>query len=81
MGYWSRSSRVVPKAETVSPTAYFTSRKRCGPSVAPGFLRHSLPGQQLLLPVDMREWLPEGDLVYFISDVVDTLDRSAFHAP
>ena len=37
--------------------------------------------QQLLLPVDMREWLPEGDLAYFISDMVDTLDLSAFHAP
>ncbi len=29
----------------------------------------------------MREWLPAGDLAYFISDVVDTLDLSAFHAP
>ena len=29
----------------------------------------------------MREWLPEGDLAYFISDMVDTLDLSAFHAP
>ena len=38
-------------------------------------------GQQLLLPVDMREWLPAGDLAYFISDVVDTLDLSTFHAP
>src|SRR5712692_3264922 len=33
--------------------------------------------QQLLLPPDMRQWLPEGDLALFISDVVDELDLSA----
>jgi transposase len=33
--------------------------------------------QRLLLPPDLREWLPEGDLALFISDVVDTLDLSA----
>jgi hypothetical protein len=27
----------------------------------------------LLLPVDMREWLPEDDLVYVVLDVVATL--------
>ena len=30
--------------------------------------------QQLLLPPDMRQWLPEGDLALFISDVMDELD-------
>ena len=30
--------------------------------------------QRLLLPPDMREWLPERHLAYFILDVVDTLD-------
>src|SRR5205807_2502427 len=29
--------------------------------------------QQLLLPPDMRQWLPEGDLALFISDVVNVL--------
>ena len=33
--------------------------------------------QQLLLPPDMRQWLPEGDLALFISDVVEELDLSA----
>lgn len=33
--------------------------------------------QRLLLPPDLREWLPEGDLALFISDLVDTLDLSA----
>jgi transposase len=33
--------------------------------------------QRLLLPPDLREWLPEGDLAWFISDLVDTLDLSA----
>jgi transposase len=34
------------------------------------------PEQQLLLPPDLREWLPEGHLALFISDVVDELDLS-----
>jgi transposase len=32
--------------------------------------------QQLLLPPDLREWLPEDDLAWFISDTVDQLDLS-----
>ena len=35
-----------------------------------------LPDQVLLLPPSMRDWLPEGHLVYFILDVVDGLDLS-----
>jgi len=36
--------------------------------------------QQYLLPPDMREWVPEGHLIWFLSDVVDSLDLSAiFH--
>jgi transposase len=35
--------------------------------------------QRLLLPPDMREWLPEGDLALFLSDVVDALDLSAIY--
>jgi transposase len=35
--------------------------------------------QPLLLPPDLREWLPEGDLALFISDVVDALDLSAIY--
>lgn len=42
--------------------------------------KHFLPydmGQVLLLPPDMRDWLPREHLVWFISDVVDTaLDLS-----
>ena len=34
----------------------------------------------MLLPEAMQDWLPEGHLAYFISDTVDTLDLSAFHA-
>jgi len=33
--------------------------------------------QLLLLPPDMRQWLPEGHLVYFILDTVGELDLSA----
>ena len=38
------------------------------------------PGQSLLLPPSVDECLPSGHLAYFISDTVDTLDLSAFHA-
>jgi transposase len=34
--------------------------------------------QPLLLPVDMREWLPEDDLVFVVLDAVATLDLGAF---
>jgi hypothetical protein len=34
--------------------------------------------QRLLLPVDMREWLPEDDLAFVVLDAVATLDLSEF---
>lgn len=37
------------------------------------------PNQLLLLPPDMRQWLPEDDLSYFIMDVVNELDLSAIY--
>jgi hypothetical protein len=38
------------------------------------------PQQQRLLLDALQDWLPEGHLAYFISDSVDSLDLSAFHA-
>ncbi len=39
------------------------------------------PGQLLLLPESIQDWLPEGHLAHLISDTVDTLDlSSAFRA-
>ena len=38
------------------------------------------PNQTLLLPPSVSEWLPEDHLAHVISDTVDTLDLSAFHA-
>lgn len=35
------------------------------------------PDQLFLLPPALREWLPDGHLALFLSDVVDTLDLSA----
>jgi len=32
------------------------------------------PNQLLLLPPDMKDWLPENDLVYFIMEMLDQLD-------
>ena len=39
------------------------------------------PDQMLLLPADLREWLPEGHLAHYVSDLVDGLDLTAFYAP
>jgi len=39
--------------------------------------RAYLPEQDLLLPPNLRDWLPEGHLAHFVSDVVDQLDLSA----
>lgn len=38
------------------------------------------PEQHYLLPCALQEWLPAGHLAYFISDTIDSLDLSAFHA-
>ena len=34
--------------------------------------------QLFLLPVDMREWVPEDDLAHFVLEVVDRVPMSAF---
>ena len=47
--------------------------------MGPTFRPYS-PDQELLLPPSLNEWLPEGHLAYFISDVVEELDLSAFYA-
>ena len=39
------------------------------------------PDQLLLLAPDIREWLPDGHLAHHVSDLVDELDLTAFHAP
>jgi len=38
------------------------------------------PEQDLLLPPSLQDWLPEGHLAYFVSDVVDQLDLSAIES-
>ncbi len=37
------------------------------------------PEQLLLLPQNMKEWLPESDLVYFMMDIVHSLDLSPLY--
>jgi len=37
----------------------------------PKVYRAYLPEQDLLLPPSLRDWLPEGHLAYYVSDVVD----------
>lgn len=44
--------------------------------MANGYLPYDL-NQRLLLPPDMRDWLPEGHLALFLLDVVQELDLSA----
>ena len=43
--------------------------------------RRYAPEQSLLMPPDVRDWLPEGHLAHHISDLVDGLDLTAFYAP
>lgn len=47
----------------------------------PTTYRPYAPDQDLLLAPSLREWLPEGHLAYFISDLLEELDLSAFYAP
>ena len=42
--------------------------------------RSYAPDQLLLLPPDLREWLPEGHLAYFLLDVVSELDLTEIYA-
>jgi len=42
--------------------------------------RSQLAEQSLLLPPSLREWLPDGHLAYFVSDVVDQLDLAAIES-
>ena len=39
------------------------------------------PDQSLVLPPDVREWLPEGHLAHHASDLVDGLNLTAFYVP
>jgi len=42
--------------------------------------RPYVPEQSLLLAPNVRDWLPENHLAYFIGDVIDELDLSAFES-
>lgn len=42
--------------------------------------REYSPDQLLLLPPSPREWLPEDHAVYFVADLVETLDLTAIYA-
>ncbi len=37
------------------------------------------PEQMLLLPPDLREWVPEGHLAHHVSDLADAVELSAFY--
>lgn len=43
------------------------------------FIRHQRD-QAFLLPEDMRDWLPDGDLALFVIDLVEEMDLSSFYA-
>lgn len=46
----------------------------------PTTFRAYQPDQGLLLPEDMREWLPEGHLAHCVGDLVECMDLGAFYA-
>jgi len=37
-------------------------------------------GQGFLMPPNIRDWIPEGDLVWFVIDAVEGMDLSSFYA-
>ena len=39
------------------------------------------PKQMLMLPPDLREWVPEGHLAHQVSELVDGLELGAFYRP
>jgi hypothetical protein len=47
--------------------------------MAKEFLPYSID-QRLLLPPDMRDWLPEGHLALFVDDLVEQFDLNAIYA-
>lgn len=46
----------------------------------PTSFRPYVPEQAFLLPPSLTDWLPEGHLVHFVSDMVDGLDLGPFYA-
>ena len=38
------------------------------------------PDQMLLLPQDLREWVPEGHVAHHVSDLVDAVDLGGWRA-
>ena len=65
--------------------------RRCPPGAGPSWLKLLVFttafgyvaadwDRLFLLPVDMKDWLPKGHLVWFVLDVVARLDTSALHA-
>jgi transposase len=46
----------------------------------PKTFRPYVPDQMLLLPSSVQDWVPEGDMAHFISDIVDALDLSEIEA-
>ncbi len=47
----------------------------------PTTFRDYHPDQPIMMPPDVREWLPADDLCYQVSDLVDAMDLAAFYAP
>ncbi len=43
------------------------------------FIRADDVDQSFLMPLDVREWLPEGELAWCVRDVVETLDLTVFY--
>lgn len=57
----------------------FEGRVRDDVAVAYNFVKVDRD-QRFLLPPDMREWLPEGHLAWFVIDVVDSIDLAVFRS-
>ena len=58
-----------------------SSHRFKGTEPMPTSFRECHDDEFMLLPVDMRDWLPERHLAYLIRDMVREMDLSPFYSP
>jgi transposase len=73
------ATRVLQDAEMApkNQSIWCQRREQVGFAMAYNFLRRDRD-QPFLLPPDLRDWLPEGHLAWFVLDVVDHLELTPF---
>ena len=71
----------VPEGFQHAPALVSSPHRFEGTEPMPTSFRECRDDEFMLLPVDMRDWLPEGHLAYLIRDMVREMDLSPFYLP